>query len=302
MKVELPEDIFTADITVSDRLRRINEEKVVELANSIKEVGLINPIVVRSVDEGRDIVLVAGAHRLAAVKQLGMNEVRVVFVHGDDVDCRLWEIAENLHRAELTKLERTEQIEEWRRLTASKVTQLVSPVGGSQPKEIGVRATARELGVSQPEVQRSAKIAGLTEEAKEAAREAGIDDNQSALLKVASYADEDQVEAVAGIVAEKATKPKLKRFVNPGSPSIAPTPESIMADIRPALDRLSLEGLCEFNMLIAKYTVAMKARYARTLPSAAEAMAMAAPDIRPTSSAGDAKRAALRAAAGITAA
>ncbi len=234
MKVELPEDIFPADITVSDRLRRINEEKVIELANSIKEIGLINPIFVRSIDDGREVVLVAGAHRLAAVKRLGMEQIRVVFVTGDDIECRLWEIAENLHRAELTKLERAEQIEEWRRLTAEKKgAQLVHPCG-EQPHDIGVSATAKELGVSRPEVQRSAKIAGLTEEAKQAAREAGIDDNQSALLKVASYADEDQVEAVAEIAKAKATKPKLKRFVNPGSSSIAPTPA---VDKRPARRR-----------------------------------------------------------------
>ena len=40
--------------------------------------------------------LVAGAHELAAVKQLGMQNVRVVFVTGDDIQCKLWEIAENL--------------------------------------------------------------------------------------------------------------------------------------------------------------------------------------------------------------
>ena len=212
MNVESPEDIFTADITVSDRLRRINEEKVVELANSIKEIELINPIFVRSIDDGRGVVLVAGAHRLAAVKLLGMEQIRVVFVTGDDIECKLWEIAENLHRAELTKLERAEQIEEWRKLTASKVREFPSPSGGEQPMEAGVRSTARELGVDAKDVRSASKIAGLTEEAKEAAREAGIDDNQSALLKIASYADQDQVEAVAEIVAEKAQQKKSRPY------------------------------------------------------------------------------------------
>jgi hypothetical protein len=107
-----------------------------------------------------------------------------------------------LHRANLTKLERAEQIEEWRKLTADKkVLQLVTPSGGAQPTEAGVRETARELGISAPEVSRSSKIASISDEAKEAAKEAGIDNNQSALLKVA--AADDQVKAVEEIVEAK---------------------------------------------------------------------------------------------------
>lgn len=57
---------------------------------------------------------------------------------------------------------------------------------------------------SRAQGQRSNKIDGLTEEAKEAARAAGLGDNQSALLKVASYGDADQVGAVEKIVADRA--------------------------------------------------------------------------------------------------
>lgn len=75
----------------------------------------------------------------------------------------MWEIAENLHRSELTKLQRAEQIEEWRGL----VLQLATP---SQPAERGVRKTAEALGVDPAEVVRAEKIASITPEAKEAAR------------------------------------------------------------------------------------------------------------------------------------
>jgi hypothetical protein len=47
--------------------------------------------------------------------------------------------------------------------------------------------------------------------AKEAAREAGLDRNQSALLKVASYANEDQVEAVSDIAKVKAAQDTTRR-------------------------------------------------------------------------------------------
>jgi hypothetical protein len=48
----------------------------------------------------------------------------------NEVDSRLWEIAENLHRAELSTLERSDQIAEWVRLAEEKVAQLAPPLGG----------------------------------------------------------------------------------------------------------------------------------------------------------------------------
>jgi ParB-like chromosome segregation protein Spo0J len=58
--------------------------------------------------------LVAGAHRLAAAKQLGWDNIEC-FILRDELDdqSRLWEIAENLHRAELTALEKSELTDEW---------------------------------------------------------------------------------------------------------------------------------------------------------------------------------------------
>lgn len=53
-------------------------------------------------------------------------------------DARLWEIAENLHRAELTVQERAEHIAEWVRLTGEKVAQLAPPSGGVQPSALSI--------------------------------------------------------------------------------------------------------------------------------------------------------------------
>jgi hypothetical protein len=94
---------------------------------------------------------------------------------------RLWEIAENLHRSELTVLERSEHIAEWVRLTENKGAQVaqVSAKGG-RGIEGGLSAATRELGIDRTEAQRSAKIDSLTAEAKAIARDAGLDNNQSA--------------------------------------------------------------------------------------------------------------------------
>lgn len=76
------------------------------------------------------------------------------------IDARLWEIAENLHRAELTVQERADQIAEWVSLTNEKVRQVSAPLGGEQPREEGKRKAAKELGIDESDVRRAAARAG----------------------------------------------------------------------------------------------------------------------------------------------
>jgi ParB-like chromosome segregation protein Spo0J len=190
------------DIIVGERLRPLNAEKVEELERSITALGLGTPITIRYV-EGRPI-LIAGAHRLQAVKNLGWDQIAVRKFEGDDRAARMWEISENLHRAELTVLERSEQTAEWMRLAAEGQPGQVDPAvlsdgrkAGPQHQEGGINRASRDLGIDRKAAQRSAKIDALAPEAKETARELGLDDNQSALLEAAKgeTADE-QVEAL----------------------------------------------------------------------------------------------------------
>jgi hypothetical protein len=171
------------EIEIGDRRREINHAAVKRLADSIKEVGLRHPITVR--ERGGKYVLVAGAHRVEAHKLLGRDFVPACIVKMSVDEARLWEIAENLHRAELTKLERDEQIAEWIKITERHASQLAThQKAGQQPG--GVNAASRELGIDKDDAHRAVKVASLSEEAKEAAREVGLDDNRSALLEAAS--------------------------------------------------------------------------------------------------------------------
>jgi hypothetical protein len=101
-------------------------------------------------------------------------------------DARLWEIAENLHRAELTKLERDENIAEWIKITDRVHAVQSAPHGKAGQQPGGISAAARELGVEETDAKRAVKVASLSEEAKDAAREVGLDDNRTALLEAAS--------------------------------------------------------------------------------------------------------------------
>lgn len=104
----LPDDLTSmpiADIVVNDRRRQLNMAKAYEVADSIGRIGLLEPLIVR---ENR--TLVAGRHRLEALRILGwtMAPVRVVCL--SDLDAELAEIDENLIRNELNLLERAEHL------------------------------------------------------------------------------------------------------------------------------------------------------------------------------------------------
>src|SRR5215471_16616470 len=90
-----------------ERARSLCETAVETLASSIKSIGLQTPISVIDDPNGRDerYVLVAGLHRLEAHRRLGKSHIDARIIELDKIDCRMWEIAENLHRAKLTDLE-----------------------------------------------------------------------------------------------------------------------------------------------------------------------------------------------------
>lgn len=214
------QSIDIEDIYVGERMRRVSEDRVAALSSSIKEIGLQTPISIRIVDgpveiDGEEVwsvpCLIAGANRLAAVKSLGWEKIDCFVLDADDIEARLWEIAENLHRAELTVLERDQHIAEWIRLSEEKRKQEVSRQSDAKPSggrpEGGVRAAARELGMSEPDARRAVKVAGLADDAKAAAIEAGLDDNRTALLEAAKADPDEQAEVIRAIAARKATPP-----------------------------------------------------------------------------------------------
>lgn len=87
--------------------RAIDETTVGGLADSIGAVGLINPIRVRAVGDQWEVI--AGMHRLAACKQLGLVEIAADVIEADDLRAELAMIDENLCRAELSPADRAKQ-------------------------------------------------------------------------------------------------------------------------------------------------------------------------------------------------
>jgi hypothetical protein len=130
-----------------------------------------------------------------------MQWVEVLVHDGTDEEARMWEISENLHRADLTALERDEHIAEWVRL--ADVSDNLSETRREGRPGNSARV-AREIGVNRMDASRATKVDSLVPEAKQAARETGLDDNRTALLKAAQSPPERQAEVVREIAAEKA--------------------------------------------------------------------------------------------------
>lgn len=197
-------------IIVPDTHRKVNPKVVDDLVESIKRVGLLSPIVVQAFEGDAPDVLIAGLHRLEAAKRLDWGSIDGYCLYISDAEARMREITENLHRSELSALERAEQIEEWRVLseTGAKGGQVGSPGGDQSKQERGVKKAAKTLGVTPQAVRRAEKIARIVPAAKAAVRDAGLDDNQSKLLKIAAADPEDQVKIVHQIIEKKQKPPQ----------------------------------------------------------------------------------------------
>lgn len=83
--------------------RDFDEEGLDELAASMRELGVLQPLLVRTVDEGYE--LIAGERRLRAARRAGLRTVPVVLRSGGGATSLEEALVENLHRRDLNPLE-----------------------------------------------------------------------------------------------------------------------------------------------------------------------------------------------------
>lgn len=80
-----------------------NQEKLNDLINSIKEKGIVQPILVRKTTDGYE--LIAGERRLRAVKSIGIEKVPAIVKNVTDIDMLEISLIENIQREELNPIE-----------------------------------------------------------------------------------------------------------------------------------------------------------------------------------------------------
>jgi ParB family chromosome partitioning protein len=120
-----------------------DDEALAELVHSIKEVGLLQPIVVRPA-AGGGYELVAGERRLRATKKAGFKTIPALIRETADDKMLRDALLENLHRAALTPLEE-----------AAAYKQLLEDFGGTQDE------LATRLGRSRPQISNTLRLLNL---------------------------------------------------------------------------------------------------------------------------------------------
>ena len=86
--------------------KTFDEENLKDLINSIKERGIIQPIIVRkSKDDNFKYEIIAGERRWHAAQKAGLHEVPVVIIEADDLKSLEFAIVENVQRHDLNAIE-----------------------------------------------------------------------------------------------------------------------------------------------------------------------------------------------------
>ncbi|HOV80145.1 MAG TPA: ParB/RepB/Spo0J family partition protein [Bacillota bacterium] len=129
--------------------KKFDEEKLDELAASIKEHGVVQPVVVRPLQEG-GFELVAGERRLRACKLLGYRKIPAVVKDCEDLEAVAVSLIENIQREDLNPIEE-----------AAAYSQLMKNYGLTQ-EELSSR-----VGKSRPFIANMVRLLGLPEEIKE---------------------------------------------------------------------------------------------------------------------------------------
>lgn len=127
-----------------------DEDDLQELADSIKEVGVLQPIVVRPLDEA-DLEhpevryeLIMGERRWRASQRAGLTEIPAIVRHTQDTDLLRDALLENLHRAQLNPLEE-----------AAAYQQLLEDFGCTQEE------LSRKIARSRPQISNTLRLMKL---------------------------------------------------------------------------------------------------------------------------------------------
>lgn len=153
-------EVAVSSVTPNPRQPRasFDPDELEGLATSIRDVGLLQPIVVRPAAETDGFELIAGERRLRAAKLAGLTTIPAIVRHSDDDALLKESLIENIHRVELNPLEEAaayQQLLEDFELTQE---ELADRLGKSRPT---ISNALRLLSLA-PKVQRRVAAGVLT--------------------------------------------------------------------------------------------------------------------------------------------
>jgi ParB family transcriptional regulator, chromosome partitioning protein len=219
-----------AQIAIPERLRAVEEEHALAIAQSIVEHGLLNPITVRATPAANKGVtpftLVAGAHRLRGVELNEESEIDALVIEADRQEAQLVEIVENIFRNELSVMDRAIFVQSYREIWEAKHGKIEAGRPGncanlaqfiSDEAEAGSFSlhVAERMGFSRRKIERLNSIAqNLTPKLREQLRGTPAADNQSLLLGLSKRQPTEQAK-IATAMGGGASLPDVLTALQP---------------------------------------------------------------------------------------
>lgn len=209
-------EIEVSRIHIGDSRRAIDSMTVDKLADSMKQVGLLNPITI-----DYEYNLIAGAHRIAAAKKLGWELIPCNMLDIEDLQAKLAELDENLVRNNGNVIEQGEWLAEKKRIYERLHPETKKGQSGGWYNNKGQnleseensfsRDTAEKTGLSKRTIEQSIQIAeNLTPETKEFAKSVEI--SKTDALNLARKTPEEQRKIVEPIQrATQALEPEKRK-------------------------------------------------------------------------------------------
>ncbi len=200
-----------------------DEAKIQEMAESIREHGVIEPLLVRANDGRSDkFELIAGERRLRAARLAGLTSVPVVVREMSDRDVLEVTLIENLQREELSALEE-----------ASGYVRLLEEFALTQEE------VARRVGKSRPTVANAIRLLQLPDEVRDELAAGHLSAGHArALLALASASEQIELarETIRRHLSVRQLEERIRGQVR-SKPAPAKTPDVFAADVEKQLMR-----------------------------------------------------------------
>jgi ParB family chromosome partitioning protein len=209
------EEIAVTSITPNPRQprRSFDEDALDELAESIREVGLLQPVVVRVAGAGR-YELVMGERRWRAAQRAGLTEIGAIVKQTQDDDLLRDALIENLHRQQLDPLEE-----------AAAYQQLLDDFGATHED------LARKIGRSRPHITNTLRLLNLPPTVQKRVA-AGVLSAGHARALLGLESSEAQERLAGRIVAEGLSVRAVEEIVAVGSEE-SPPRQSARSAVKP---------------------------------------------------------------------
>ncbi|MBM7541356.1 nucleoid occlusion protein [Amphibacillus cookii] len=202
-----------------------NKEKIDELAQTIHTHGMIQPIVVREIEDGdKRYEIIAGERRYRAVNTLGWETVPAIIRNMNDKETASVALIENLQREELTVIEEAKAYE--RLLTIHELTQ---------------EALAQRLGKSQSTIANKMRLLKLPEPVQQAILNKSITERHARALIVLKNQDKQEQllqEIIEKQLNVKQTEERIEKMMQTPVKKKKPRLKGFNKDMRIAMNTI----------------------------------------------------------------